>query len=142
MRTSGKLFAIDTNVILRFLVRDDEQLFVKANAIMQAARDGRITLSCDPIILAEVVWVLDSHYKRSRAEVIEALQAILISDGVVMPEKPRYIRALEIYAGTNAHFADACACATALEDCDGRLLSFDRKLSAVEDINRAESLDT
>ena len=141
MRTGGSVFAIDTNVILRFLVRDDEQLFIKAHAIMQAAIDGQITVLCDPVILAEVVWVLGSHYKRLRAEVLEALEAILISDAVIMPEKARYLRALEIYGNSKAHFADACACAAALEDCDGRLLSFDRKLSSVEEVRRMESLD-
>ena len=38
------------------------------------------------------------------------------------------------------HFGDACACAAAIEDCQGRLLSFDRKLTGVAGVARAEEV--
>jgi predicted nucleic acid-binding protein len=139
MKTNAKAFSIDANVILRFVLGDHEKLSPKARTIIQDVRDGRIIVMCDPIILAEVIWVLSSYYERTRAEICDALQPILKSDCVIMPIKSRYIHALELYGSTQAHFADACACAAALEDCDGRLLSFDRKLSVVEGIKRTES---
>lgn len=138
MKMSGKVFAIDTNVILRYLIPDNEELFAKAEAIMDRVSQGELTINCDPVILSEAVFVLTKHYGRSRSEVFAALDPILQSDYVLMTDKPRYIRALEIFAATQAHFGDACACAAALESCDGKLFSFDRKLSSVEGINRIE----
>lgn len=139
MRTADRTFAIDANVILRYLIADNPELFAKAEPILDRVAQGALTVSLDPVILAEVVFVLTRHYGRSRAEVFEALDPIVKSDHVLMPNKPRYIRALEIYRSAQAHFGDACACAAALEDCSGRLLSFDRKLSSLEGINRTES---
>jgi len=52
----------------------------------------------------------------------------------------RYLRALRLFAHTVKHFGDALACAAVLEDCEGRLYSFDRKLSAVEGIERRETV--
>lgn len=39
-----------------------------------------------------------------------------------------------------AHFGDACACATALLECDGELLSFDQRLSRITGIVRSETV--
>jgi len=55
-----------------------------------------------------------------------------------MPEKERYVLALELYADSIRHFGDACACATALRECEGRLYFFDRRLSSVPGIHRSE----
>jgi predicted nucleic-acid-binding protein len=67
------------------------------------------------------------------------LEPIIKAEGFIVPNKDRYIRALKLYSESVSHFGDACACAAALEDCDGRLLSFDRKLSGVDGIRRTEN---
>ena len=141
MRTDAEAFSVDANVILRFLLRDHDELSPKARATIEAAAGGHIAIVLDPVLLAEVVWVLTSYYELSRAEIAAGLEPILKMDGVAMENKERYMRALEIYGSTQAHFGDACACAAALEDCNGRLISFDRKLSEVEGISRTESPD-
>jgi predicted nucleic-acid-binding protein len=138
MRGNAKPYALDANVILRFILRDHGELSSKAREIMQAASDGRIAVHCDPVIVAEVVYVLASNYGASRVRIAEALESVLKPDSTVMQDKERYLRALRIYAETNAHFGDACACATALDDCEGRLLSFDRALSKIAGIARSE----
>ena len=138
MRRNVKACALDANVILRFILRDHEELSTKAREIMQAASDGLITVHCDPVIVAEVVYVLSSQYGASREQIAEALERVLKPESTVMPSKERYLRALRIYAETTAHFGDACACAAAIEDCEGRLLSFDRELSKIEGISRSE----
>lgn len=139
MRTTDRAFAIDANVILRYLIPDDSELCAKAERILDSVAQGKLTVSCDPVILAEVVFVLTRLYGQSKEQAFTALDPIVRSDYVLIPNKSRYIRALEIYVDTGAHFGDACTCAAALEDCDGRLLSFDRKLSAVDGIKRMES---
>lgn len=138
MKTSDDILSIDTNVIIRYLTQDDEVLSAKADAVMEAMDEGRIAVYCDPVILAEVVWVLKSMYKLTPARIAEGLGPILKSDGFIMPDKSRYLVALELYTGSRAHFADACACAAALECADGRLLSFDRDLSRIPGIHRLE----
>ena len=139
MKTEGRRFAVDANVIIRYLMRDDETLFRQASAIMEALEDERIALECDPVLLGEVIWVLSSYYKLAKADISDKLQTLLKASGFLIPNKDRYLRALELYAGPVPHFGDACACAAALEECEGRLLSFDRELSAVEGIRRTES---
>lgn len=138
MKTSGDTSAIDANVILRYLLQDNAELSPKATAIMEAIEDREIAVSCDPVILAEVVWVLGSLYKFSRNKIASDVEPIVKADGFVIPNKERYVLALSIYANSSAHFGDACACAAALECSDGRLLSFDRELSRIPGIRRLE----
>ena len=138
VRGNVKSCALDANVILRFILLDHEELSTKAREIMRAASDGRIVVHCDPVIVSEVVYVLSSRYGVSRARIAEAVERVLRPESTVMPNKERYLRALRIYAETTAHFGDACACAAAIQECEGRLLSFDRELSKIEGISRSE----
>lgn len=131
-------FAVDANVILRYLLQDDKELSDKANAIMEGMQSGRFRLYCEPVTLAEVVWVLTSFYKLPREMVSTGLEPILRAEGFVMPDKDRYVNALKLYSGPIGHFGDACACAAAMEQCGGRLFSFDRKLSGIEGVTRSE----
>ena len=133
-----KSFQLDANIILRFFLHDYEELWASADEIMRAASDGRIAIHLDPVIVSEVVYVLSSNYHMPRNEIVRLLETILTPQDTALPNKQRYLRALRIYAETNAHFGDACACAAALEDCEGRLFSFDRTLSKIEGIHRSE----
>lgn len=141
--TTGKnmasdLFAIDANVILRHVLADNEELSPKAKAIFAAVEEGRCSVLCESVTLAEVIWVLGSVYKLAPARISTELSQMVALPGFRMPNKQRYINALQLYATTVPHFGDACACAAAMEECGGRLLSFDQKLSKVEGIERAE----
>lgn len=141
MRTSGEKAVIDANVILRYLIRDNEALYVKAAGIIKAMAEGRLALLCDPVILSQVVWASATFYKIPRSQISEGLEQLLNADGFVVPNKGRYVTALRLFAGPVPHFGDACACAAAIEECDGRLLSFDRKLSGIAGISRRESIE-
>ncbi len=137
---ASETLAVDANVILRYLVRDDEALWSKADATMRSMDRGEVVLDCDPVILGEVVWTLASFYDLSRERIAAALSRLLSAEGFRVLGKDRYLRALQLYSTSVPHFADACACAAAIEDCEGRLLSFDRKLSRTEGVSRQEEL--
>ena len=139
MKAWSKAYAIDANVILRYLTRDVEHQYLAAVAIMDAVQDGKLTVLCEPVTLAEIVWVLQKVYSLSRQQIHDGLSPILASGSFQMPDKRRYVRALELYTASVPHFGDACACAAALETCGGRLLSFDKDLSNVVGIERLES---
>lgn len=135
---SADLFAIDANVILRHVLADNERLSPKAKAVFEAIEDGRCSAWCEPVTLAEVVWVLRSSYTFSPAEISSGLLQMVALPGFRMPHKARYLHALQLFGSTVPHFGDACACAAAMEECDGRLLSFDQRLSKVPGIERTE----
>ena len=141
MSQSDEVYSIDANIILRYVVGDDPKFFSKAYDILQGVAAGKTTVICDPVNLAEVVWVLRSFYKLSNEQICEGLEPVLNMEGFLIPDKERYLMALRLFAGGMKSFGDACACASALQDCDGRIFSFDEKLSNIPGITRSESLD-
>lgn len=140
MRSSTGKIAVDANIVLRFLLDDHPHYSEKAKKIMQAVQKGRISIFCDPVILGEVVWVLKSTYKVPPAAISAMLLPLISHNGVDMPNKAQYQNAVELYGSEIPHFGDACACAAALENCEGRLLSFDKDISEIEGLQRIEDL--
>lgn len=139
MKTAD-IYTIDANIILRYLTHDQEDHFAKAAAILEAVQDDKVEVYCEPVTLAEVVWVLAKVYGLSPQQITTGLSPIVASRSFKMPDKPRYLRALELYASDLPHFGDACACAAALDVSDGKLLSFDKDLSSVQGISRLETV--
>ena len=133
-------YAVDANVLLRLVLGDHAELSTKAQAVFAAAESGEVTLACDPVNLAEAVWVLSSHYQAPCQDIVEALLPLVKMRGFRVPDKDRYVRALELYGEGRLRFGDACACATAELGARGRLISFDRALSRVPGIERVEAV--
>ena len=102
--------------------------------------DGRIELLCDPVTLAEIVFVLGSAGGLDRAQIYQLLDPVVKAKGFRIPNKHIYALAIELYGASVPHFGDACACALALTECEGRLISFDRKLSSVAGVGRIEQV--
>jgi predicted nucleic-acid-binding protein len=74
--------AIDTNVLVRLLVRDDEIQFAAAKHVVdRAAEQGEPVLLLFGMLL-EAEWVLRSRYKVDKAAIIDAYTQLLETDGV------------------------------------------------------------
>ncbi len=68
--------ALDTNVVVRFLVNDDRRQAERAKELLlEAERSGRPLLLTDPVLL-ELMWVLNATYDFSRPEVIDVLELL------------------------------------------------------------------
>lgn len=95
---------IDTNVIIRFLTRDDPKLTRKAEEIFKNAKKRELEIP--NFILMEVVWVLLSFYELEKGEIIEKLEGILAFDKFNLNRKVLR-RAIDIYRDNNVSFVDA-----------------------------------
>ncbi|PTN34886.1 type II toxin-antitoxin system VapC family toxin [Desulfonatronum sp. SC1] len=96
------MIAIDTNVVVRFLTRDDERQYAKAFQMIRNA--PRIFLS-DTVIL-ETEWVLRHAYGFSSKEIHSAMTALFGLENIVLRDARALSAALAWYmAGSD--FADA-----------------------------------
>jgi predicted nucleic acid-binding protein len=84
-------YAVDANVILRFVRSDPPEPFRKTEAILKAVEAGEATLHRDPVNLAEVVWVLSSHFKVLCEDTARALIMMVSARGFVVAGKERYV---------------------------------------------------
>ena len=133
---------LDTNVILRYLTRDDE---VKADAcyqLFQRVRHGdEEVLTCEAVV-SEVVYVLASHrlpYRLGHEEIRRRLVPLLALRGLKLPQKSVYIRALDVYASfSRLDFEDALVVAHMERQGITDILSYDKDFDLVPGVQRVE----
>lgn len=70
------MIAVDTNVLLRFVLRDDEGQFTRASAFFNS-RTADDPAFVSLIVLAEFVWALRRRYQYSRAEARSLVATLL-----------------------------------------------------------------
>ncbi len=133
---------VDTNVIIRFLTRDDAE---KAQACFELFREveaGREQLLICEAIVAEVAYVLSSRsgpYRLSHEEIRQRLLPILSLRNLKLPQKRRYLRALDLYAASPLlDIEDAIAAAHMEGEGITEILSYDKDFDGIEGVARVE----
>jgi len=118
--------AIDTNVIVRLLVRDDETQFAAATRLVNQASDAGEPVLIVLLSLLEAEWVLRSRYKLDKASVAQAFSQLLESRDVVIEHAATLEEALYVW-GQNpaADFTDCLLSARAALLGRTRFLTFD-----------------
>ncbi len=66
------MIALDTNILVRFLVRDDEKQAQAVYARFKQAEVSREVLFVSALVVLETLWVLESAYEKSRLEILDA----------------------------------------------------------------------
>jgi predicted nucleic-acid-binding protein len=118
---------LDTNVILRFLLRDNENLFKKANDLFERAERKELTLHLHPLVLAELVWTLESFYGFDKADITDKLSDFIDADGIGVQDKEVARNALQVYSDKNVDFIDAYLTQYAIHKSPDIVYSMDKK---------------
>jgi predicted nucleic acid-binding protein len=125
---------VDSNVLVRHLTGDPPEQAQQATRFL---RGGEKLVVVD-LVVAEVVYVLESVYQVGRARVAELVRAILGFSAVAVPDEALLLRTLEIYEEYRIHFAEAYLAACAELSGVGVVASFDRDIDRVSTIQRLE----
>jgi predicted nucleic-acid-binding protein len=122
------LLAFDTNVIMRLLVRDDDEQCRRAEvAFRQAIASGGAGLAS--VVLVEVSWVLRVSYRFDRTTVAATLGRLLATDGVETEDLPTALTALAAFEAGSADFADYFILESVRRAGALPLVTFDERLS-------------
>ncbi len=100
------MLGIDTNVLVRFLVRDDEGQFERARRLIKREVGSEEDVFVSLLVLVETEWVLRSRYSLQKSEVMEAISGLLDATEVQFEDEPAVEEALFIWKDSAADFAD------------------------------------
>ena len=118
--------AIDTNVLVRLLVRDDEAQFQAASRLVEQADAAGEPLLIGLGVLLETEWVLRSRYRLDKAAIAAIFARLLETDGVVLEYEPTAEEALYIWnQHPSADFANCLHNARAAQLRCTRFVTFD-----------------
>jgi predicted nucleic-acid-binding protein len=98
---------VDTNVFMRFFVRDVESFYQKAKDLFEKAENGEIKLETSDLVIAEIIWVLESYYAFSKTEIKEVVDTILETKNIKVANHSRVKEAVDLYYSGKMDFIDA-----------------------------------
>lgn len=118
--------AIDTNVVVRLLVRDDEAQHLAARKLLANAAAANEPVLILLAVLLETEWVLRSRYKLDKLSIAGAFFGLLESADVELEHVPTVEEALYVWnQHTGADFADCLFAARAAHLGRSRFMTFD-----------------
>jgi len=120
---------VDANVVLRFLLADDPRQSAEAAALFANAPARSLLVTS--LALAEVAWVLLSHYRVPRDQVSLALQRVLALPSVEVDAITG--AAVTRFSLTKLDFAD-CVLAAHAAQAHSLVITFDKDFQQFPDI--------
>ena len=97
---------LDTNVLVRWLVADDEVQAARAQGLFDAARANQVPMFIPSTVALELEWVLRSRYFFDKTIVLQTFNALLETQELEFQDEAALERALYLYRQGNAEFAD------------------------------------
>jgi predicted nucleic-acid-binding protein len=131
--------ALDTNVIVRLLVRDDEAQFAAVLRLLQAAQTKAQPLTVTLLVVLETEWVLRSRYRQTKEKIAQVLTQFLECANIKFEDQATLEEALYTWKNHAADFADCLISAKAARLGCVSLMTFD---AAAAKLPRAQLLDT
>ena len=100
------MLGLDTNVLIRYLIRDDQPQYEKARRLIdrEVAKGEPVLVSL--LVLLEAEWVLRSRYELAKADIVTAFSALLDTADLVFEDEPSVENAVYSWKDSAADFAD------------------------------------
>ncbi len=120
------MIALDTNILVRFLVKDDdEQSKIVFKRFKKAEKNNEI-LFIPLLVVLELIWVLVSVYDCSRDEVVNSIDKLTMMP-LIRFEKLEVIHELIKYGkSTSLDLSDLLICSSSIASGCNRTITFDK----------------
>ena len=123
---------LDTNVLVRFLVKDDDRQADAVYRIFKNAELDKDVLFVPLLVVMETLWVLDAVYQVERAEILNAISDLMAMPILKFEGQSALRRFLLLARDSHVDLADILIAAAArLSGCE-KVLTFDKKASKLE----------
>jgi len=107
---------IDANVVLRYLLQDDDALFKKASTLLERIKVGEEAAIIPESVLAECGYVLLKVYKIDRQIISEKLRGLFAYKGIVNPDKKDLVDSIILFGQTQLSIVDCIACSKSINN--------------------------
>jgi len=99
------MIGLDTNIVVRYLTHDDTAQAAAAVGVVESLSEGSPGF-LSLIVIAELVWVLESSYRFKKSEVEHVLDTLLRSKELVIERAEIVAQALRRFSTGRADFVD------------------------------------
>jgi predicted nucleic-acid-binding protein len=124
------MIGLDTNIIVRYLVRDDPIQTEKAVGLLERGLRGLTEHNpgfVSVVVIVETAWVIKRVYGFADAEVATAIERLLEADNVIVENEQAVFAAMRALKERRGSFADALIGNISSQVGCSHTLTFDRK---------------
>jgi predicted nucleic-acid-binding protein len=125
---------LDTNVVVRYLVRDNLEQWKTADEYIKQVKASGKTCFINNIVLCELIWVLKSSYKLNRDEIVDILNKILRADAFDFEDREAAWWSVQQMRKGKADFSDYLISKLNAQAGCSETVTFDAKLQGTEGI--------
>ncbi len=118
--------AIDTNVIIRFLVNNDAQQAATVRELFETAEKNKESFLIPIPVVLETIWVLSAVYDCTRDDILEALEHLLMLPVIKFEAQDRVYQLCKEARHTSVDLADILIGLTASDLGASPVLTFDK----------------
>ena len=126
----------DTNILIRYLMRDDEALYLRAKEFFDKVKEGSTRAVILESVVAECVYVLTKIYNAPRNKAAQSLIDILHYKGIANLDRTELIRALTLFYERNIDIVDCILIVKKASGPNTSLFSFNSELNKMSKSNR------
>lgn len=130
---------VDSNVFIRFLTKDDEQMFFDCQKFFKSINEGKLRPYISNIIILEIIFVLTKIYKFSKSKVLEDIKLLLRLRNLTLIEKTETKKALKLFKKNNIKYQD-CLIASQVPE-KATLVTYDQDFKKIKTIQKATPAD-
>lgn len=123
--------ALDTNVLVRYLVQDDASQLAAAKRLISRCVDEGAMLFVPVTVVLELEWVLRSNFEFSKDEVLMTLSSLFSAAELTLESERALEVALQLFRKGSADFADCLHVALATQAGEQPLWTFDKSAAKV-----------
>ncbi len=127
------MIALDTNVVVRYLVRDDLQQAEAARVLLESLTAERPGYVCREVAV-ELVWVLERAYRFSRQHIAAVLEELVSTEELVIESADDVAQSAFRYPASGTGFSDLMVLAAARRSGAHPLYTFDQQASWLEGV--------
>jgi len=126
-----KSLVADTNIFLRFILKDIPVQYDETKKLFNDVKRGELELVVPQIVIFEVAFALTTFYRFSREKVMESLRSLIATHYFKIQDRDIFKGAIRIYLDHKISFVDSFLLAYASEKNVG-LFTFDKRLKKIK----------
>ncbi|MEI6286487.1 MAG: PIN domain-containing protein [Bacillota bacterium] len=130
--------AIDANIVLRYLLADNQTQYERCKLLFEKVSTGKETLYLPDAALNDVVYVMTKVYRVSNSETASLMSILLMEKNIAVDNRKLAIDALRLFAEFNVDWSDCVIASAASYKGIAEIFTFDKDFDKFKFIKRLE----
>lgn len=134
-------YFFDTNIFVRVLELENQEIFNECSKVLNLVRNSKIKAYTSSTVLSEIVWVLGTSYRESKANILKGLSGILKLNNLKIIDNYNLQKAFDFYSSFSVKYIDALIASNPeIQDKKMTVVSYDKDFDKLGIVRKEPSV--